>query len=115
MKVQQIEFEPPTGYNWMLNSGLLDLSKEDIYNPWEFLEKDLLYEVDPSSNQTKYISFAFCHKDSGTACFEILLGKVIGIQVFHDVGENLSIGARYLNFWDWLHSMISDIREWHEN
>lgn len=112
-------FSAPREYWWLIERGLIGFYPFSALQPWHYLDSESAFSVNqrwPSGpSKTELFAFAKRQDSDDLACFELEGTKVTAVIVIHGWTSNgYDAVAKYQNFWDWLKSVIDDIREWIE-
>jgi hypothetical protein len=113
------DFVVPSGYNWLLEHGLIGFDPFSPLEPWYYLDRDEFFDVRDRwpkvSDRRSLIAFAKRQDCDDIACFEVGDKSVSAVVVIHGWTEDgYAVIGSYKSFWEWLKSVIDDIAEWVE-
>jgi hypothetical protein len=113
-------FEPPKGYQWLLEQRLVGFSPFSALQPWYYLEGDQIFKVNERWPKGPYngalVAFARRQDNDDIACFHVEKGDIKAVVVINGwTGSGYDVLQRYDSFWAWLKSVVDDIAEWVEN
>lgn len=108
-------FAVSSGYQWLVDRGLAGFDPFSALQPWHLLARAEAFSVStrwPRAGATgeEVVAFARRQDCDDLACF---LRGYDGVLVIHGwTPGGYDVVARYASFWDWLKSVVDDIREW---
>jgi hypothetical protein len=111
--------EPPSGYVWAAEHGLIGFEEFTEAEPWFFCD---IPEILPLhrrwpnfKEKFEYLPFARMQGHDDIACFKMEQSRIIAITIIHyNLGNKVwwELRKEYKDFWDWMRGIISDIERW---
>jgi hypothetical protein len=112
-----VDFEPPRGYTWAQERGIIGQQPTSALEPWFYLAPADIFDPDEkwSKQRTRYrlVAFARRYDQDAIACFAIADRTVQRIVVIQGwTSDGYDVVAEYATYWEWLKSVIDDIADW---
>jgi hypothetical protein len=110
------KFTPPCGYTWLLERKMVAFKPFGALQPWYYIKRDEIINLRErwpnGPSKIELIAFARRQDNDDIACFGLEADGVVSVVVVHGwTDSGYDIAARYATFWDWLKSVVDDIRE----
>lgn len=117
-RVPTLPFRAPAGYEWLVARGLAGFEPNTALQPWYLLPAEEVFSVSDRWPQPKNAGevYAFARRQDSDdlACFAVVQeSHEPNVLLIHGwTPEGYEVVARFDSIWDWLRSVIDDIREW---
>lgn len=114
----KLPFRAPTGYEWLVARGLAGFEPDTALQPWYLLPAQEVFSVSERWPRPAKCSeiYAFARRQDGDdlACFEVHQesGEPSVLLIHGWTPEGYEVVGRFDSIWEWLRSVIDDIREW---
>ena len=104
-------------FQWIVENKLIGTKPFTQLQPWFLMERDsMFWATDVWKHDLDYRLLTFARRQDcdDLACFQINnYGKLIGIVTVHGWSNStISVNKQYSDIWEWLKSVIDDIKEW---
>jgi len=114
----EIVFNFPVEYNWLVERGIVGFAPFTQLQPWYFTPKDQSFWVTSrwQNNACRDDLFVFARRQDNDelACLafnkEGNLSRILVIQGW--VGDGFEILKEFPSFWEWFKYVIDDIADW---
>ena len=114
------KFQPPSGYYWLLERGLVGYAPHSQLQPWYYLQEEEIFNVTKRWPEVEWaegelIAFAKRQDCDDLACFHMQQDNMCKIVVIHGwAPKGFDLIIKLDNFWEWLKLVVDDISEWVE-
>lgn len=119
MSDNSIDIIFPQGYLWLIDQKIIGRKEFSQLQPWFYLDKnDCFFANIKWKNVTTDNLFVFAKRQDNDelACFKVDSdGKTAEVILINGWSSNgFDIVREYADFWEWVHQVIDDIKDWVE-
>lgn len=115
--MQNNKFNFPSGYQWLIDRGLIGFEPFTQLQPWYYMPLDeCFWATDKWPNVSELRLFVFARRQDNDDLACIVLDEKHGVNeviVIHGWTESgFVMVQKFPSFWLWLQQVIQDISEW---